>query len=73
MDRQTVIGIAALVIGVALVLSRSYFARGATQQQNVFGRANSSNPSFARTMPVIIGGGIALCGVLVLAGVLGVQ
>ncbi|GGX37368.1 hypothetical protein GCM10010353_60830 [Streptomyces chryseus] len=73
MDKQTVVGVAALVIGVVLVLSRSYFAKGATSQQNVFGRANASNPSFARMMPVIVGCGIALCGVLVLVGILGVQ
>ncbi|MFD5160416.1 hypothetical protein ACFWMJ_20465 [Streptomyces hawaiiensis] len=73
MDERTLVGMGAIVIGIMLVLGSQALARRSMRNQNVFGRANREQPAMARAMPVVIGSGLALCGVLVLTGVLGVQ
>ncbi|MFJ2744993.1 hypothetical protein ACIO3O_35660 [Streptomyces sp. NPDC087440] len=72
MGERLLVGGGSLVLGVVLVLTRGAFARRATGQRNVFGRANARHPGAARTMPVVVGGLMALMGVLVLVGVIGV-
>lgn len=73
MDERTLVGIGAVIIGIIMVLGSQALARRSMQNYNVFGRANREQSAMARVMPVVIGVGLALCGVLVLTGVLGVQ
>ncbi|MFF7203103.1 hypothetical protein [Streptomyces sp. NPDC008141] len=73
MDKQMAIGIAAMVMGLVIILARSVISSKATQQRNVFGQMNAASPSLGRTMPLAVGGVILVRGVLVLTGVLGVQ
>ncbi|AXE89337.1 hypothetical protein [Streptomyces sp. Go-475] len=73
MNERTLVGIGAVIIGIMLMLGSQALARRSMKNENVFGRANREKPAMARVMPVVVGAGMTLCGVLVLTGVLGVQ
>lgn len=73
MEERILVGLFAVIAGFAIMLLRGYFSRSASNQRNVFGRMNAERPAVSRTMPLVVGGGMVLAGVLVLFGVLGVQ
>ncbi len=73
MGERVMVGGLALAMGVVLVVSRGAFTRRATGQRNVFGRANARRPGVSRGLPVVVGGLMALMGVLMLVGVVDVR
>lgn len=63
-----------ILAGLGLIIWSKKFARAATSQRNVFGRANASaGESTVRTGPLIVGAFLITIGVLAATGVVGVE
>lgn len=73
MDKQVLVGVAAIVMGLVVLGGSGFLARKAAEPDHVFGRANAAHPVFARVMPLIVGTAMTVMGVLVLTGVLGAR
>lgn len=63
-----------ILAGLGLIIYSKKFARAATNQRNVFGRANASaGESTVRTGPLIVGVFLIIIGVLAATGVAGIE
>lgn len=63
-----------ILAGLGLIIWSKKFARAATSQRNVSGRANASaGESTVRTGPLIVGAFLITIGVLAATGVVGVE